>query len=182
MISAAIIDGSGRLAASSRDSSRSQKISRLTLSRAIRSSYANRLNRSLSSNKPDTLRYARILLETGTRDRRPHAASVRDAALCMRDALSTHKIESIPVLDGHGGPSTTLAPRATLGMTCERDMGTSFRPHLRSWATGVRERLGKLSKRASHGSCCRLPRRRSTSITRSSRLSRAMSREGASLQ
>ena len=48
MISNAITCGSGRFAESSRDSSFSQKMSRLTLSRLVSSAYVKGLNRSVS--------------------------------------------------------------------------------------------------------------------------------------
>ncbi|MGC1380468.1 MAG: hypothetical protein WA814_05540, partial [Candidatus Baltobacteraceae bacterium] len=52
---------------------------------------------------PRTLRYARILLETGSLDRGPHPAATRDAAIVLRALLHQHGVEAIPVLDGNGG-------------------------------------------------------------------------------
>jgi DNA primase len=52
---------------------------------------------------PLALRYARILLETGSLDRGPHPKSARDAALMLRTLLRESGLRAIPLLDGNGG-------------------------------------------------------------------------------
>jgi DNA primase len=52
---------------------------------------------------PTKLRYARILLETGSLDRGPHPADTRDAAIVLRALLRERGVQAIPLLDGNGG-------------------------------------------------------------------------------
>lgn len=52
---------------------------------------------------PLALRYARILLETGSLDRGPNAKSTRDAAIVLRALLRERGLRAIPLLDGNGG-------------------------------------------------------------------------------
>ena len=53
--------------------------------------------------EPSALRYARILLETGSIDRGPNPKSTRDAAIVLRALLRERGLRAIPLLDGNGG-------------------------------------------------------------------------------
>ncbi len=55
------------------------------------------------ASNPSALRYARILLETGSIDRGPNSKSTRDAALVLRAVLRERGLRAIPLLDGKGG-------------------------------------------------------------------------------
>jgi DNA primase len=52
---------------------------------------------------PLALRYARILLETGSDGRGPSPKSTRDAAIVLRALLRERGLRAIPLLDGNGG-------------------------------------------------------------------------------
>ncbi len=55
------------------------------------------------ASNPSALRYARILLETGSIDRGPNPKSTRDAAIVLRVLLRERGLRAIPLLDGNGG-------------------------------------------------------------------------------